>query len=88
MSSFLEKEALCVCRNKLVIVLDCGSSIYHVTIKMMYSRSGCVGCWLFCLSCDECSLRCAFSGSMLVSLCKCWMFVSDVHPVAILSAMF
>ena len=41
-----------------------------------------------CLSCDECSLRCAFSGSMLVSLCKCWMFVSDVHPVAILSAMF
>ena len=22
---------------------------------------------------------------MLVSLCKCWMFVSDVHPVAILS---
>ena len=21
---------------------------------------------------------------MLVSLCKCWMFVSDVHPVAIL----
>ena len=25
---------------------------------------------------------------MLVSLCKCWMFVSDVHPVAILSAMF
>ena len=42
----------------------------------------------FCLSCDECSLRCAFSGSMLVSLCKCWMFVSDVHPVAILSAIF
>ena len=42
----------------------------------------------FCLRCDECSLRCAFSGSMLVSLCKCWMFVSDVHPVAILSAMF
>ena len=50
--------------------------------------SGCVGCWLFCLSCDECSLRCAFSGSMLVSLCKCWMFVSDVHPVVILSATF
>ena len=25
---------------------------------------------------------------MLVSLCKCWMFVSDVHPFAILSAMF
>ena len=47
-------------------------------------------CWMlaFFLSCDECSLRCAFSGSMLVSLCKCWMFVSDVHPVAIMSAMF
>ena len=38
MSSFLKKEALCVCKNKLVIVLDCGSSIYHVTIKMTCSR--------------------------------------------------
>ena len=35
---FVLKEALCVCKNKLVIVLDCGSSIYHVTIKMTYSR--------------------------------------------------
>ena len=31
MSSFLKKEALCVCRNKLVIVLDCGSSTRHKT---------------------------------------------------------
>ena len=28
------------------------------------------------------------SGSVLVSSCRCWMFVSEVHPVAILSAEF
>ena len=27
------------------------------------------------------------SGSMFVSLCKCWMFVSNVRPVAIYNAM-
>ena len=41
MSSFLKKEALCVCVLGIGIgirVLDCGSSIYNVAIKMTYSR--------------------------------------------------
>ena len=27
-------------------------------------------------------------GSILVSSCRCWAFVSEVHPVAVLSAEF
>ena len=72
----------------VVVVKDCLFFVSFILCENCEFVSGCVGCWLFCLSCDECSLRCTFSGSMLVSLCKCWMFVSDVHPVAILSAMF
>ena len=50
--------------------------------------SGCDGCCAFCLNCDACSCRCWWIGSMLVSSCKCCMFVSEVHPVAVLSAAF
>ena len=28
------------------------------------------------------------SGRTLVSACRCWMFVSDAQPVAILNAVF
>ena len=42
----------------------------------------------FCLSCDACSCRWSFIGSMLVSACRCLMFVSSVQPVIVLSAMF
>ena len=51
----------------------------------------CSGCWAssdFCLSCDACSCRWSFIGSMLVSACRCFVFVSCVHPVIVLSAMF
>ena len=40
--------------------------------------------FILCENCEFVKWMCW----MLVSLCKCWMFVSDVHPVAILSAMF
>ena len=38
MSLFLKKEAQCVCRNKLVIVIDCGSSIYNVAINDVFTN--------------------------------------------------
>ena len=38
--------------------------------------------------CDACSWRYSFMGSVCVSSCRCCMFVSVVHPVAILSAVF
>ena len=46
--------------------------------------SGCVG---FCLICDACSWRCSLKGRVCVSSCRCCVFVSVVHPVAILSAV-
>ena len=41
-----------------------------------------------CLYCDACSCKCSCMGSMSVSSCRCCMFVSCVHPVAVLNAAF
>ena len=48
----------------------------------------CDGCCVFCLYCDVWSCRCLYMGSMSVSSCICCMFVSCVHPVAVLYAVF
>ena len=40
------------------------------------------------LYCDAWSCKCSCMGSMSVSLCRCCMFVSCVHPVAVLNAAF
>ena len=42
---------------------------------------------VFCLYCDAWSCRCSCMGSMSVSSCRCCMFVSCVHPVAVLNAI-
>ena len=47
-----------------------------------------MGCWASCLSCDACNLRCVEMGSILVSVCRCAVLVSSVHPVIVLSALF
>ena len=49
---------------------------------------GCDGCCVVCLYCDAWSCRCSGMGSVSVSSCRCCMFVSCVHPVAILNAAF
>ena len=49
---------------------------------------GCDGCCVFCLYCGAWSCRCSCMGSMSVSSCICCMFVSCVHPVAVLNAAF
>ena len=49
---------------------------------------GCDGCYVFCLYCEVWSCRCSCMGSMSVSSCKCCMFVSCVHPIAVLNAAF
>ena len=48
---------------------------------------GCDGCCVFCLYCEAWSCRCSCMGSVSVSSCRC-MFVSCVHPVAVLNAAF
>ena len=49
---------------------------------------GCDGCCVFCLYCEACSSRFSCMGSVIVSSCRCCMFVSCVHPVAVLNAAF
>ena len=48
----------------------------------------CDGCCVFCLYCEAWSCRCSCMGSVSVSSCICCMFVSCVHPVAVLNAAF
>lgn len=48
----------------------------------------CDGCWACCLSCEACSLRCVEIGSIFVSVCRCAVFVSSVHPVIVRIALF
>ena len=48
----------------------------------------CDGCCVFCLHCEAWSCRCSCMGSLSVSSCRCCMFVSCVHLVAVLNAAF
>ena len=51
--------------------------------------SGCCCCCVaFVFSWLACRVRCVLSGSVCVSWCRCVVFVSAVHPVAILRAVF
>ena len=47
-----------------------------------------MGCSDFCLICDACICRCSFKCRVCVSSCRWCVFVSVVHPVAILSDVF
>ena len=49
---------------------------------------GCDGCCVFCLYCEAWSCRCSCIGSVSLSSYRCCMFVSCVHPVAVLNAAF
>ena len=43
---------------------------------------------LVVVSCEACSLRCVAMGTCFVLWCRCAMFVSNVHPVIVQSALF
>ena len=55
---------------------------------VVYLYSGCDGCCVFCLYCEASRCVCSCMGSVSVSSCICCMFVSCVHPVAVLNAAF
>ena len=44
---------------------------------------GCDGCCILCLYCEAWSCWCSCMGSVSVSSCRCYMFVSCVHFVAV-----
>ena len=64
-----------------VCVIVCG--VVCVVVCCLFHTSGCCD---FCLICDACSWRCSLMGRVCVSSCRS-VFVSVVHPVAILSAV-
>ena len=51
---------------------------------MLYVCVGGVRCCPFCLNCEPRSFRCSCIGSMSILSCICCMFVSYMHPVAVL----
>ena len=55
---------------------------------VVYLYNGCDGYCAFSLTCDACNCRCFCMGRMLISSCRCCIFVSCVHPVQALRAAF
>ena len=74
-----------VYRELLKVVGFCYSC---VVLCVVYLCSGCDGYCAFSLTCDACNCNCFCIGKMLVSSCRCCMFVSCVHPVQALRAAF
>ena len=65
-----------------------GFSSLGVLKYVVRLRRGCDGCCALRLYCEAWSCRCSRMGSVSVSSCRCCMFVSCVHPVAVLNAAF
>ena len=70
----------------LVLLNDVCFSSLGVRLCIVSLCSGSDGWCAFCLICDACSLRCSWSGSIYVSLCRCC--VVCVYPDAALNAAF
>ena len=66
-----------------IVVLSLGVLKYVVCLC-----KGCDGYCVFCMYCDAWSCRCSCMGCMSVWSCRCCMFVSCVHPVAVIYAAF
>ena len=75
-------------------LLVCGGGVRSILFSLGVLKyvvclcRGCDGCCVFCLYCEVWSCRCSCMGSVSVSSCRCCMFVSCVHPVAVLNAAF
>ena len=79
-----------VCGNVCCVATVVKDSIFSLGVLKYVVRlcKGCDGCCVFCLYCEAWSCGCSCMVSMTVSSCRCSMFVSCVHPVAILNAAF
>ena len=62
------------------------SEFFSLGVYVLCLCKGCNGWCVFCLYCEAWSCRCM--GSVSVTSCRCCMFVSCVHPVAVLNAAF
>ena len=80
-----------VCGNVCCVAAIVKNSVFFSLGVLKYVVClcrGCDGCCVFCLYCEAWSCRCSCMGSVSVSSCRCCMFVSCVHPVAVLNAAF
>ena len=78
-----------VCGNVCCVAAIVKDFFILVVLKYVVCLcKGCDGCCVFCLYCDVWSCRCSYVGSMSGYSCRCCMFVSCVHPVAVLNAAF
>ena len=76
-----------VCCVAAVVKNSCFFSLGVLKSVVCLCR-GCDGCCVFCLYCEAWSCMCSCMGSVRVSLCRCCMFMSCVHHVAVLNAAF
>ena len=77
-----------VCGNVWCVAAVVKDSVF-LTLK--YGVCLCKGydrCCVFCLYCNAWICRSSCMGSVSVSSCRCCMFVSCVHHVAVLNAEF
>ena len=81
----------CRCGNVCCVAAVVKNSVFFSLGMLKYVVClcrGCDGCCVFCLYCEAWSCRCPCMGSVIVSSCRCCMFVSCVHPVAVPNAAF
>ena len=79
-----------VCGNVCCVAAGVKNSVFSLRVLkyVVCLCSGCDGCCVFCLYCEAWSCRCSCMGIVSVSSFRCCMFVSYVHPVAVLNAAF
>ena len=75
-----------VCENVCCVAAIVKNSFFSLGVfkYVVCLCRGCDGWCVFCLYCEAWSCRCSCMGSVSVSSCRCCMFVSCVHPVAVL----
>ena len=76
-----------VCGNVCCVAAVVKNSVFF-SLLVVCLCGGCDGCCIFGLYCEAWRRRCSCMGSVSVSSCRCCMFVSCVHPVAVFNAAF
>ena len=77
-----------VCGNACCVAVVVKNGVFFSLGVLKYVVCLCSGCCVFGLYCEAWSCRCTCMGSVSVSSCRCCMFVSCVHPVAVLNVAF
>ena len=79
-----------VCGNVYCVAAVAKASVFSLEVLkyVVCLCKGCDGCCVLCVYCDALICRCSCMRSVSVSSCRCCMFVSSVHHVAVLNAAF